>query len=70
MDALEKLPGDLQEQSTHAGLPIKEGSGQWHTGIDGSIPKKSILPLKGSPCAACSREQPWELAKRNRAVFV
>lgn len=54
MDALEKLPGDLQEQSTHAALPIEEGSRQWRTGIDRRVPRKSVSQLKGSPCEACS----------------
>lgn len=54
MDALEKVPGDLQEQSTHAALPIEKGSRQWHTGIDRMVPRKSISQLEGSPCEACS----------------
>lgn len=61
--------GDLQ--STHAGILIEEGSRQWYTKIDRSIPvpRKSISQLKSFTCEGYSWRQPWEVAKRNQAVF-
>lgn len=58
MDALEKLPDNLQVQNAHAGLPSVEGSRQWHTAIHRSITRKRISQFKGFPMKPAPGDNP------------
>lgn len=58
MDALEKLPEDMEVQSVHTGLLSEEGSRQRHTAIYRSITRKRISQLKGFPMKPAPGDNP------------